>query len=130
MPFTRIKFNNSATDFGAYVLPLNPSQMDIGDETIYSKKVSLDGTVVIQKPYTYPNQVTLSWTNIPKNLSGFTTMVTTLKGYKQQFKYMNLASVDYASYGWRYYVVEDVKTTVNRGGDLKINLEVLLTPVV
>jgi hypothetical protein len=129
---SRVKFNDSAADGGAYTLSLNPSKIDLNDDTMETALDTLDGATVTQEAFFDSRPITLSWSSIPSDLAGFVAQMTVLRGYKNQFKYMHPKDIDYrvTGTGWTYIRVGNLKVETVRGGKIKYNATLTLWPTV
>ncbi len=132
MPFNRVKFaDNAGFTVGVYTLPMNPVELELNDSREQELVSILDGPSVLQEAQFDDRQFKMTWVNMPKNLAGFTTMLTTLKSYVHATKYVNFASIDYRTTPAVEQVrIDDVKVTINRGGKIKYNVEMTMTPLV
>lgn len=131
MAINRIKFNDSASDSGAFTLILNPSQLELNDDNLSSISTPLDGGRVIQNAFFDHRPLRLKWSRIPNDFTGFTSMLTTLRSYQGLLKYVHFKTADYriSGTGWFQYRVADVKTSIVKGGKVRYNVEVILFPV-
>lgn len=130
MSLIRIKFNDTPTDVGAYILPLNPSSLELNESDDYVLLQLVDGGTVKQSRYFDSRAFVLGWSRIPSTYSGISSMLSTLKGYIDAVKYVNFSDVDYriGVSGWIKIRVLDVKVTIPAGGKVKYNIEMTLVP--
>lgn len=128
MAITRVAFNDSASYSGAYSLPVNPAELDLNYSDDASFFTTLDGSPVKQSAYFDDRPITMSWFRVTTDVSNFGTMVTTLRGYRNQIKYVNFGSADYATptLSWLKTRVANVEVKIERGGIIRKNLTVTL----
>jgi hypothetical protein len=129
MSLTRIALNTTASYSGAYYLTLNPSVLELNDSQDYSTFELIDGGLVKQKSYFDDRLIILRWFRIPKDFSGFSSMLSTLQGYIDSKKYINFGTADYRvsiSSAWIYVRVLDLKVSIESGGSLRYNVELHL----
>lgn len=115
----RVHFNTTPTITGAYILPLNPSKVDIEDEDKFTIINTLDSGKVKQRAYFNDGKVVMEWNNIPKGFQGFSTMASTLRSYVNSVRYINLMDIEYRAHPtprWIKTRVFDVKTKIRQGG--------------
>ncbi len=130
----RIKFNTSASDTGAYVLILNPKEVDYNERSNAPKLSILNGGSLIQKKVNNTKPIILTWTNIPKTFKNFTTMLNTLQTYVNKIRYVNFADIDKRVYesGWTKVRVKDLNVKIKdatNGGKIKYNVELILSRI-
>ncbi len=130
MAITRVVFNTTASDSGAYSVALNPSKISpVGHE--HNLLRTLDAGQIIQDTFFDARPIVLSWSGIQKGLiSGFSTMLTTLNGYRGSIRYLNFKDIEprINATGWIKTRVTDFKSEFSSGGILKYNVEMVLTP--
>ncbi len=130
----RIKFNTSASDTGAYVLILNPKEVNYNERSTAPKLSILNGGSFIQKKVNNTKPIILTWTNIPKTFKNFTTMLGTLQTYVNKIRYVNFADIDKRVYesGWTKVRVKDLDVKIqdaNNGGKVRYNVELILNRI-
>ena len=130
----RIKFNTSASNTGAYVLILNPKEVDYNEKINDSKLSILNGSSFIQKKVNNTKPIILTWTNIPKTFKNFTTMLSILQTYVNKIRYVNFADIDKRVYesGWTKVRVKDLDVKIKdatNGGKIKYNVELILNRI-
>jgi hypothetical protein len=109
----------------SYILPVNPNTGIFEDSTDYTLLETLDGAPVRSKASFDGRVRSLIWPYFPVSNSTFMGMVSVLKTYKGAEKKIDLKDVDAAfSYGSRYIRILDVKTDLQTGGDLRLNMQV------
>ena len=132
MAITRIKFNDTASPSGAYTLSINPSRVELNDNSEHSVRRSLDGGGIIQRRYFDARSITFSWVGIPMDFgSNFSTMLGTLLAYVGQVKYVNFGTADYRANptpNWNKIRVQDVAVSTEPGGKIKRNVIMTLIP--
>lgn len=130
---TRIRFSDQAVDGHAseYIIPLNPSQLQLNESSNHAIMETLDGGSVKQSKSFDARPITMTWTKIPSDWPGLSTMLSTIKGYINSNKYVNFKTIDYRvdpSSLWVWVRVSDVQVDVARGGKLKYTIIITLLP--
>lgn len=130
----RVSFSDSVDGSDPYVVWLNPSSLELNVDDYYESFETLDGGNVKQKAYFDSRPYIMRWEGIPGTVNSkrFPSLCGTLYSYKGETKYVNFKDIDYAipTLGWTKVIVENVQVTTNRGGALKYNLTVKLSPQV
>jgi len=133
---TRIKFNDSAVDAGAYTVPLNPISVDLKDNKEANVIAPLDGGVVFQNKYFDSRPLMLEWVNIPNDYLNIPTLLNTVSGYYGSVKYVHFGSIDkryVAATGWTKVRVGPLRVTEEAprsggGGKIFHSITLLLYP--
>ena len=133
MSLTRVALNSTESYSGAYYLFYNPSQLQLNASEGSKPLEMLDGGVVFQKPYFDSRPYTLTWSNLPINLSvngSLSRQIATLQAYLGSTKYVHFGDIDFStpSLGWTKIRVSDLNITINKGGSIKKNITLTLTP--
>ena len=125
---TRVQFNTTASASGAYTIPINPVELDLAYSQAKVVQEQLDGPVILNNFQYDSRPRSMKWLKIRSDYPGFQTMIQTLKGYQGSKRYVNFNDIDYnvPVLGWVRYIVEDVIVSIEPGGKLKYNVEVLL----
>ncbi len=132
MAIIRIAFNNTGTYTGAYYLVLNPSFLELNQSEGDVELKTVEDSRLKQTPYFDGRPYVLRWSNIRSDYPGFTGMLATLQSYIDSIKYVNFGTADYAvpTLGWVKVRVRDVLISINTGGAIKYNVEMILNPEV
>jgi hypothetical protein len=93
MALSRIKFNSIASDTGAYQLVYNPTWMEWPQERNIVKVKMLDSETANQLIYWDGREITMGWDNFAPQHTSFVTQITTLRGYIDSKKYVNLGTI-------------------------------------
>lgn len=131
MAITRIKFNTTASDSGAFSLILNPSELELNDSDQYELVEILDGGQVKQEAFFDSRNITLTWKGIPTDFTGFQTMASTLKSYRNSIRFVNFGTADYrinATPQWVKTRVIDLDVIALRGGKVRYDMTLILSP--
>ena len=134
MAFTRIKFNTTPSDSGAYSVAINPVRMELNFNDRSSVVETMDGSPVIQKAYFDSRPQILQWERLPSNITGVFSMIGTLRSYIGSKRYVHYGTADYrtSGTGWNIVRVANVNTQIEpapaSGKYAKYNIEVTLHP--
>ncbi|MCK9369418.1 hypothetical protein M0R04_05730 [Candidatus Dojkabacteria bacterium] len=136
MSLLRVILNDTATEVGAYTVPLNPSFLDLHNSEKQVVMDVLDGGKIMQDSYFDDRPYVLRWGPIAKGaIAGFGTMVATIKAYYGDIKYVNFRDIDYTypTLGWTKVRVGNCDVSIEQatgGGKIKYNVELSLYPEV
>jgi hypothetical protein len=131
MSLTRIRFSDSADGSSPYTVILNPGRMELNEGVKYNIVNTLDGSSVKQTAVFDGRPISLYWTTIPDDFTGFTGMLATLESYIDSQKYVNYGDADYRispAATWNLVRVADVKISIPKGGQVRYNVELVLLP--
>lgn len=131
MAIQRIRINDTASASGAYTFALNPSSLELNADIKQSEIETLDGGIVQQEPFFDSRPYIAKWSSVQKGvITNFGTMISTIKGYKNNIKYVHFGTADYAypTLGWTKVRVGNCRITVDKGGKIKYNVELTLYP--
>ena len=130
MALSRIQFSDNASGTSPYTVPINPILLELNDNDNPTLVSIIDGGMIIQNKQYDDRPVTMTWNAIPSDFSGFSTMLTTLRGYINSIRYLNFADVDYrvTTSVWNKFRVANLDVKVRRGGPLRYDVTLILIP--
>jgi len=126
----RIQFSADPGGGSPYTLPINPGRLQLNDNDDPSFVDVIDGGKIIQNKQFDDRPITFTWSGIPNTLSGFSTMLTTLRGYVNSIRYVNYRDVDYrvATSTWDKVRVANVDVRTRQGGVIRYDVTLTLIP--
>ena len=114
----RVRFNDIASDSGAYTLSINPASVELVDSDYQTQLKTVDSNPVWQKSLYDPRIRKLIWHGFQLNGTGihstFATQLAVLRGYIGDEKYINLRDIavpnSKLSSGYKKVFIVDVNT--------------------
>ena len=130
MALLRIQFADNPSGTSPYTVPINPIVLELNDNDDPSLIPIIDGGRIVQNKNYNDKPVTMTWNNIPPNFDGFSTMLTTLRGYKNSIRYTNFRDIDYrvTTNTWDKYRVVNLDVKVKKGGALRYDVTLVMIP--